>query len=109
MLKAGGALTLSAKAKLVNKDRCTAWQTGLKSNIGVSEENETLLLETDLYLTVEIWAETTPFLHFPLQGSEDPIPVLKSERAKIQQVYFLGYDLSNTRLYPLNTNFAHLY
>lgn len=112
MLQAGGDLALSAKAKLVNRDRCAAWGTDLKANINVSEENEALLLQTDLHLTVEIWAETTPFLYFSLQGSEGPIPVklaLMAERVKIHPVNFLGYDLSNTGLYPLNRNFACLY
>lgn len=57
MLEAGGALDLCAKAKLVNRDRCTAWGTDLIANFSVSEENEALLLQTDLHLTVAIWAE----------------------------------------------------
>lgn len=84
----------------------------MKANIDVSEENEVLLLQIDRHLTVEIWAETTLFLYFPLQRSEDIIPVklaLKAERTKIQQVNFLRYDLSNTGLYPLSRNFACLY
>lgn len=112
MLEAGGGLALSAKGKLVNSDRCAAWGTDLKANINVSGENEALLLQPGLHLTVEIWAETTPFLYFPLQGSEDPMPVklaIMAEKAKIHQVNFLGYDLPSIGLYPLNRNFACLY
>lgn len=96
MLEVGQALALSAKVKLVMRDRWTAWETDLKANIDVSEENEALLLQTDLHLNVEIWAETTLFLYFLLQGSEDIIPVklaLKAEKTKVQQVNFLGCDL----------------
>ena len=84
----------------------------MKANINISEENEASLVQKDLHLIVEIWSGTTPFLYFPLQGSEDPIPVklaLMAEKPKLHKANFLSYDLFNTRLHPSNRNFASLY
>lgn len=79
---------------LVSGDRCAAWETEMKTNIDVSEENEALLLQKDLHMTGEIWSSTTQFLYCCPQRSEDPIPVklaLMAEKPKLHKANFLQY------------------